>query len=134
MEFPEPPSPEPLPDDSTPRPLAPTFKDIYMRKREEMQKSAEGMESMLVRQVLKVMRSTIPEPMEDEDMFGTGSHATQMFTQMMDDELADKIAQNGNFGIADNIFKTNINRLTQDFADQLATGQMSPIGLPLPPR
>ena len=92
------------------------------------------MESMLVRQVLKVMRNTIPEPEDDEDLFGSKSHATQMFTQMMDDELSDKIANNGNFGIADKIFKTHINQLTQEFTTQLASGQIGPLGLPLPPR
>lgn len=124
----------PLPDGQTPKDLSPSFKDIYLHKREELRKSAEGMESILVRQVLKAMRSTIPEPEEEEDLFGSASHATQMFKQMMDDELADKIANNSEFGIAEKIFQSNINQLTQEFAAQLAFGQSNPHGIPLPRR
>lgn len=123
-----------LPDEKSPKPLTPTFKDLYLQKREELKKSSEGMESMLVRQVLKAMRSTIPEPEEEEDLFGSASHATQMFTQMMDDELSDKIASNGDFGIADKIFKSHINRLTQELVEQLSAGQDRPFGIPLPRR
>lgn len=123
-----------LPDEKTPKDLKPTFKDIYLHKREELRKSAEGMESILVRQVLKAMRSSIPAPEDEEDLFGSASHATQMFTQMMDDELADKIAFNSDFGISDKIFNSNINQLTQEFAGQLASGQTTPFGLPLPKR
>ena len=123
-----------LPDEKNPKPLAPTFKDLFLQKREQFRKSAEGMEGMMVRQVLKAMRSTIPEPEEEEDLFGSTSHATQMFTQMMDDELADKVAFNSEFGISHKIMKSHMNQLTQEFADQLASGQTTPFGLPLPPR
>ncbi len=123
-----------MPDEKTPKDLKPTFKDIYLHKREDLRKSSEGMESILVRQVLKAMRSSIPGPEEDEDLFGSASHATQMFTQMMDDELADKIAFNSDFGIAQKVFNSNINQVTQEFAEQLASGQNTPFGLPLPKR
>ena len=80
---------------AAPKSFAPSFKDIYLQRREELRKGADGMEAMLVRQVMKAMRSTIPEPEEDEDLFGSAGHATKMFTQMMDDELSNKISANG---------------------------------------
>lgn len=120
-----------LPDDKHPKDLTPSFKDIYLRKREDLRKSAEGMEAILVRQVLKTMRSTIPLPEEEDDLFGSSSHATQMFVQMMDDEMAGKIANNAEFGIAEKIFKSNINQLTEEFAAQVAAGQQSAFGIPL---
>ncbi len=121
----------PLDDGLKPKPLEPTFKDIYLQKREDLRKSADGMESILVRQVLKTMRSTIPEPEEDEDLFGSNSHATQMFTQMMDDNISDKVAANGDFGVGNHIFNSNINMLTQEFAEQLASGKTTPYGIRL---
>lgn len=120
-----------LPDQEKPAALVPSFKDLFLRKREELRKSADGMESILVRQVLTAMRNTIPEPEEDEDLFGSTSHATKMFKQMMDDSLADKIANNSEFGIAEKIFNQHANHLTRQFADQLASGQTTPFGLPL---
>ncbi len=134
LDLPAGPKPALLPDPTAPKPLDPSFKDLYIHKREELHKSAEGMESMLVRQVLKAMRSTIPEPEEDEDLFGSGSHATKMFTQMMDDQLSDQIADHSELGIAEKIFKSHINTLTEEFAFQLAAGQSTPFGLPLPRR
>lgn len=134
MPVPETDKPVRLEKDNEPKSLSPTFKDIYLHKRQELQKSADGMEGILVRQVLKTMRSTIPLPEGDDDIFGSASHATQMFTQMMDDQLADKMAANGNFGIADRIFKSHINLLTQEFADQVASGRTTPYGIPLPRR
>lgn len=134
MKWPDVQKPMLMEDGKTPKSFEPTFKDIYLHKREELRKSAEGMEAMLVRQVMKAMRSTLPQPEEDEDLFGSASHATQMFTQMMDDSLSDKIASNGDFGIADKIFKSQVNTITQEFVDQLAQaqpGQDRPFGLPL---
>lgn len=121
-----------LPAVDQPAPLQPSFKDIYLQKRAQLQKSAEGMEGILVRQVLKAMRSTIPEPQdEDEDLFGSSSHASQMFKQMMDDQLSDVIAGHGDFGIADRVFKSTINTVTQEFTDQLASGATHAYGLPM---
>ncbi|MBI4180111.1 rod-binding protein [bacterium] len=135
LSLPSGPAPLALPGSAEPKPLTPTFKDLYLQKREELRKGAEGMEAMLVRQVMKAMRSTIPTPDgEEDDLFGSGSHATQMFTQMMDDEFSEKISQNGDFGIADRIFKSQINILTQELADQLSSGQERPFGIPIPRR
>lgn len=131
MDMPESQKPLSLPSDNSPKPLGPSFKEIFLHKREELRRGAEGMEAILVRQVLKAMRSTIPEPEGEEDIFGEASHATQMFKQMMDDELADKIANNSEFGIAEKIFHTHANKLTEEYAEQLKSGQAVPFGLPL---
>lgn len=67
---------------------------------EEMKDVANEFESMVLRQLLKEMRKSVPK----EDGFFGDSHAMSMYMDMSDDHLAKNIAENNNFGLDDAIF------------------------------
>ncbi len=66
---------------------------------EELKALSQQFESVLVNQLLTVMRTTVPK----SDLLG--GHATDMFTSMLDQELADKISKTDGMGIGDMLFK-----------------------------
>jgi flagellar protein FlgJ len=61
-------------------------------------KAAEGMESMFLDYMMKVMRQTVPK--NDMDL---ESPATQVYQSMLDSEVAEKAAHTGGVGLADQI-------------------------------
>jgi|GEM_PF-5129299 peptidoglycan hydrolase FlgJ len=73
--------------------------DIDARKA-KLLKSAKDFEGILVKEILKSMRSTLT----DGGMFGTGS-AGEIYSDMMDDAVANKIAGRGEMGLAQIIYK-----------------------------
>jgi len=64
----------------------------------EILKAAEGMESMFIDYMMKVMRQTVPK--NDMDL---ESPATEIYRGMMDSEYAEKAAHQGGIGLADQI-------------------------------
>ncbi len=66
---------------------------------EDLKVLSQQFESVLVNQLLTVMRTTVPK----SDLLG--GHATDMFTSMLDQELADKISKTGGMGIGDMLFQ-----------------------------
>ncbi len=67
----------------------------------EMRDVANQFESMMLRQLLKEMRKSVPK----EDGFFGNSHAMNMYMDMSDDHLAKNIAENNSFGIGDIIYQ-----------------------------
>jgi len=60
-------------------------------KGKDLQKATQGLESYFVHELLRAMRRTTKQPT---------SGASGMYTDMMDDSLAQKAAETGQFGIA----------------------------------
>lgn len=66
---------------------------------EQMKDIASQFEAMLLRQMLKEMRKSVPQ-----DGYLEHSHATEMYTGMADDYMADQMAEKGSIGIGDMIY------------------------------
>jgi soluble lytic murein transglycosylase-like protein len=61
-------------------------------------KVAQDFEAIFVHQMLKSMRNTVPK---DEDM----STGRRIFTEMLDEQIANKASRTGSFGLAQIIYK-----------------------------
>jgi soluble lytic murein transglycosylase-like protein len=61
-------------------------------------KVAQDFEALFVHQMLKSMRNTVPK---DEDM----STGRRIFTEMLDEQIANTASRTGNFGLAQMIYK-----------------------------
>jgi len=61
-------------------------------------KVAQEFEALFVHQMLKSMRNTVPK---DEDM----STGRRIFTEMLDEQIANTASRTGNFGLAQMIYK-----------------------------
>ena len=69
-------------------------------KKAKLLKASKDFEGILVKEILKSMRSTLT----NGGMFGTGI-AGEIYSDMMDDAVASKIAGRGDMGLADIIYK-----------------------------
>lgn len=69
-------------------------------RKARLHKAAEDFEEIFVRQILKNMRSTLM----DGGLFGQGTIG-EMYSAMMDEALAEKIAAGGTLGLADLIYR-----------------------------
>lgn len=65
----------------------------------QMRETADQFEEIIIRQLLKEMRKTVPKEGILED-----SHATEMYTDMVDDNLAKEMAEGRALGISDMVF------------------------------
>jgi soluble lytic murein transglycosylase-like protein len=61
-------------------------------------KAAQDFEAMFIHQMLKSMRNTVPK---DDEM----SSARRIFTEMLDEQIANTASRTGNFGLAQIIYK-----------------------------
>lgn len=61
----------------------------------QLKKACEDMESLFVHQLIKEMRATVPK----SDLFGK-SHAQDIYTGMLDGQMAQEIARNRGLGFA----------------------------------
>ena len=61
-------------------------------------KAAQDFEAMFIHQMLKSMRNTVPK---DEEM----SNGRRIFTEMLDEQIANTASRTGNFGLAQIIYK-----------------------------
>jgi len=61
-------------------------------------KAAQDFEAMFIHQMLKSMRNTVPK---DEEM----SSARRIFTEMLDEQIANSAGRTGHFGLAQIIYK-----------------------------
>ena len=66
----------------------------------ELREVANDFEGLLVRQLLKEMRKTVPK-----DGFLGNSHATEMYQEMADDALAKDLGAMGGFGIGELVYQ-----------------------------
>jgi peptidoglycan hydrolase FlgJ len=64
-----------------------------------LKKACREFESMLVSQMLKKMRDTLPKT----DLFGS-KDKEEIFQSMMDDETAKSLSANGSLGLADLLY------------------------------
>ena len=71
------------------------------RDTSDIKNAAIEMESFFIYQMFQAMRRTVPEP---EGLFER-SNAEMIFTQMLDEEKAQIMAQSGGIGIADAIYR-----------------------------
>ncbi len=65
-----------------------------------MREAAEEFEGMLIRQLLKEMRKTVPKSELSDQSF-----STEMYTDIADDYLAKELAASNSFGISDIIYE-----------------------------
>jgi peptidoglycan hydrolase FlgJ len=77
------------------RAAAPTATTAIDPKQAELRKAAEAFEAVFLRQVIGSMR----QAKLADDIFG--SAATEQFRDLADGKLADNMAEQGSFGIAD---------------------------------
>ena len=69
--------------------------EANVQRRQELRQAAQAFEAVFIRQLIGSMRNARLA----DDMFG--SQATEQFRDMADGRLADSMAQQGTFGIAD---------------------------------
>ncbi|RJP30578.1 MAG: hypothetical protein C4527_09545 [Candidatus Omnitrophota bacterium] len=65
----------------------------------QMRETAVEFEAMVLRQLLKEMRKTIPKSELSENSF-----STEMYTEIVDDHLAKQMAESNTFGLSDVIY------------------------------
>lgn len=75
-------------------------KAVASGDKEQLKKVAQQFESIFMHMMLKSMRSTVGDGGLTEK-----SHAREIFESMFDQELADTMAESGDLGIADLIYK-----------------------------
>jgi len=74
----------------------------------KLRKAAEGFEAIFFRQMLKTMRSTVP----DNTMYGSGSTG-EMYADMVESSLADAMSKQGRLGIANTLYNRMVRRIDQ---------------------
>lgn len=72
----------------------------------KLRQAADGLNGMFIRQLFSAMRATVPTDAE-----GNGP-GTILFTQMLDDTMADKAAGQMRRGLGDAIYRELCSRLT----------------------
>jgi Rod binding domain-containing protein len=73
----------------------------------KLRQAADGLNGMFIRQLFSAMRATVPS-----DADGLGSAGNTMFTQMLDDTVADRAATQMRHGLGDAIYRELCARLT----------------------
>lgn len=84
-------------------------KSDYELKKEKLRKAAEGFEAIFIRQLFKTMR----ESMTENSMFGKGSTG-EIYGDILDNSIAEKMAEKSEFGLADAIFKEMVKKLDME--------------------
>ncbi len=67
----------------------------------DLKKASQGFEAYFVDQLFKEMRKSIPK----DDLLGDSDHQQETFQDMMDQKVADQVAQKGSFGISDMLYR-----------------------------
>ncbi len=103
----------PLKTDSAMKPVKKPFSsrennDIETRKARLLE-AAQDFEAIFVRQLLKTMRSTLTTG----GMFGSGSIG-EIYSDIMDNAVAEKIAERSGLGLAESIYKQMIKSIESD--------------------
>ena len=84
-------------------------------KKAKLLKAAKDFEGILVKEILKSMRSTLTEG----GMFGTGS-AGEIYSDMMDDAIAQKVSSRGDMGLAEIIYKQMVKSIDPNDSVKMA--------------
>jgi flagellar protein FlgJ len=91
----------PKPGTTAPSPTA----QAGARENERLKGACEDFESIFVDFMLQQMRRTVPQ----NDLFG-GGRAEQIYTSMMDSELAKSISRQRGLGLADQMYRQLIDK------------------------
>jgi len=67
---------------------------------EELKKAANQMEGLLIHELIKQMRETIPE-----NELTQGGHGGEVFREQLDQKYSELISESSNFGISEEIYK-----------------------------
>ncbi|MBV5318851.1 MAG: rod-binding protein [Desulfobulbaceae bacterium] len=70
------------------------------RDKESLKKSCQGFEAIFIQSLFKAMQKTVP----DGGLIKKGS-ATEMFEEMLHQEIANKISQKQSLGLADQMYR-----------------------------
>lgn len=73
----------------------------------KLRQAADGLNGMFIRQLFSAMRATVPDGAD-----GLGNAGGTLFTQMMDDTVADHAAEQMRHGLGDAIYRELCARLT----------------------
>lgn len=76
-----------------------SIKSPKTQKNAELQKTSHEFEAILIKQMLKAMRSTV-----GKDTLLDGGFAEELYRDMLDDEYASLMSKTANLGIADLIY------------------------------
>ncbi|MDD5457317.1 MAG: rod-binding protein [Candidatus Margulisbacteria bacterium] len=76
------------------------------KQQEKTIKAAKEWESYFIGYMLKEMRKTIPK----SDVLGSDGFAKDTYYEMLDQQLAQNIAENGGFGFANSLYKNLFNQ------------------------
>ncbi len=83
-----------------------------LKGKEGVDKAAQGFSSMMIFQLLKDMRKTVPK----ESLFGGNSYAMDVFTSMLDEKIANRVAQRESMGIT-KMLKQYLNKRYENSSD-----------------
>jgi peptidoglycan hydrolase FlgJ len=72
----------------------------------KLRKASRDFEAIFVRELLKSMRSTL----QDGGMFGSGAQG-EIFSGMMDDAVASKIAERGDLGLGNILYQRMVQKI-----------------------
>jgi len=72
----------------------------------KLRKASRDFEEIFIRELLKSMRATL----QDDGMFGSGAQG-EIFSGMMDDAIAAKIAERGNLGLGDVLYQRMVHKI-----------------------
>ena len=84
--------------------------DNIEARKAKLRKAAEGFEAIFIRQILKSMRSTLTSG----GMFGSGS-VGEIYSDIMDNAISEKIAERGDMGLADIIYKQMVKSIESEY-------------------
>ena len=76
-------------------------------KEAKLKKSCDDFEAIIMRQILKVMRESVPQ----DGLFGEKSFATEMYQGLHDDAMADGLAHGKGAGLGELLFRQLSGRL-----------------------
>lgn len=83
-----------------PLPFKQMAADADMTQEAKLQKTCRDFESVLIKQMLTVMRESVPK----DGLFSGGS-AEDIFRSLQDDELSKSLVDNGGFGFGDMLYR-----------------------------
>ncbi len=90
-------------------------------ERTKLREAAEGFEAIFIRQLLQTMRSTSTEG----SMYGGGSTG-EMYADMVESALADSMAKEGSFGIADTLCRRMLTQENGGTGARIASSENTP--------
>lgn len=92
------------------------------QQKQRLKKASQDFEAIFARQLMKNMRSGLTE----DSMFGSGVEG-EIFSDMMDNAVAEKMAERGDLGIGDALYKELVKRLELEMNSKAAEEHKKPL-------